>query len=212
MLKLQRTRHRPGARLPGYPADPLQAIIMFQKGKDPATVTMRRLVQRLRQARIPHAVMGGMAVYVHGHERMTKDVEILLTAGGLEQFRTLFVPKYYDIVPGRVRRFTERANGVSLDILVTGKFPGSGKPGPIAFPDPADVRQLHNKTYYVDLLTLILLKLAARRYQDFADVVNLIRANDLDESFGKKLHASVRQDYIECLEEKRREDEYEARD
>ena len=39
----------------------------------------------------------------------------------------------------------------------------------------------------------------------------MIRFNDLDESFADRLHESVRQDYIECLEEKRREDEYDAR-
>ncbi len=63
----------------------------------------------------------------------------------------------------------------------------------------------------INLETLIQLKLAARRYQDFADVVALIGANQLDETFADRLHKSVRGDYIECLEEKRREDEYEAR-
>ena len=62
-----------------------------------------------------------------------------------------------------------------------------------------------------DLVTLIQLKLAARRHQDFADVVNLIAVKKLDESFLPKLHPSVRHDFIECLEEKRREDEYIAR-
>jgi hypothetical protein len=42
-------------------------------------------------------------------------------------------------------------------------------------------------------------------------VVNLIRFNDLDETFAQRLHRTLRQDYIECLEEKRREDEYDAR-
>ena len=55
------------------------------------------------------------------------------------------------------------------------------------------------------------LNLAAQRYRDFGDVVELIRCNNLDESFADRLHPTVRQDYIECLEEKRREDEYEAR-
>jgi hypothetical protein len=59
---------------------------------------------------------------------------------------------------------------------------------------------------------LVQLKLAARRYSDFGDVVFLIRVHNLDESFAEQLHPSVRRDYIECLEEKRREDEYEARD
>ncbi len=64
---------------------------------------------------------------------------------------------------------------------------------------------------HVNLPTLIQLKLAARRYRDFGDVVELIRQNELDESFAEQLHASVRRDYIECLGEKRREDEYELR-
>src|SRR5262249_22285214 len=87
----------------------------------------------------------------------------------------------------------------------------SGKPGPIAFPDPTDVCETIDRYQVVDLLTLVQLKLAARRHRDFADVVELIRCNNLDESFEQKLHRTVRSDYIECLEEKRREDEYEAR-
>jgi hypothetical protein len=64
--------------------------------------------------------------------------------------------------------------------------------------------------HYVNLPTLIELKLAARRWRDFADVVELIRFNELDESFLPKLHQSVRSNFIECLEEKLREHEYEA--
>jgi len=56
------------------------------------------------------------------------------------------------------------------------------------------------------------LKLAARRYQDWADVVSLINAHDLDESFMDCLHTTLHRGYIECLEEKRRENEYLARE
>jgi hypothetical protein len=105
----------------------------------------------------------------------------------------------------------DKQNGVVVDCLVAGLYPGLGKPGPICFPDPASVRQILDSVSYVDLVTLIQLKLAARRHQDFADVVDLIRAHNLDESYLGRLHLSVHQDFIECLEEKRREDEYEAR-
>jgi hypothetical protein len=114
-------------------------------------------------------------------------------------------------MPGRERRFKDKKNQQTFDILVTGRFPGSGKPGPFAFPDPESVRERIRNVYYVDLPTLVQLKLAAQRWQDFADVVKLIRANHLDENFLDRLHPSVRPDFIECLEEKRREDEYEAR-
>jgi hypothetical protein len=73
------------------------------------------------------------------------------------------------------------------------------------------VSETINTIHVVNLATLVELKLAARRYLDFGDVVNLIRCNNLDESFQDQLHPSVRSDYLECLEEKRREDEYEAR-
>jgi hypothetical protein len=64
---------------------------------------------------------------------------------------------------------------------------------------------------FVDLPTLVQLKLAARRHKDFGDVVELIGVHNLDESFGEQLHASVHGDYIKCLEEKRREEAYAAR-
>jgi hypothetical protein len=101
--------------------------------------------------------------------------------------------------------------GVTFDVLVTGNFPGRGDPGPIAFPDPVAVAQVMEGRPVLNLPTLVQLKLAARRYKDFGDVVELIGVNKLDEAFLKVIHPSVHSDYIECLEEKRREDEYEAR-
>jgi len=185
---------------------------MFFNGTDPVHVTMRRVAQRLEQAGISFVIVGGMAVNAHGHRRTTGDVDFLVTAEGFESFLKLLGSGDFERVTGRARRFLDRATAVTFDLLITGRFPGSGKPGPIVFPDPAAVKQLIGDLPYVDLITLIQLKLAARRYKDFGDVVELIRAHRLDESFGDKLHPSVRADYIECLEEKRREDEYEARE
>jgi len=184
---------------------------MFFEGRGKEHKTMQRLVQNLRKSKIPYAIMGGMAVNAHHYERTTKDVDILLTEQGFGEFRRRFVPKSYDPVEGRPRRFLDRRHGVTFDVLVTGLFPGSGAPGPIAFPDPAVVSETIRKMQVVNLPTLIQLKLAAHRHRDFGDVVELIRFNGLDESFLKKLHPAVHRDFIECLEEKRREDEYEAR-
>ena len=185
---------------------------MFFQGKDPVHQTMRRLARRLERAGIPYAIVGGMAVFAHRHRRATNDVDVLLTPEGFAAFRQRFVPKQYATVEGRGRRFVDRSSDVSIDVLVTGRFPGSGKPGPIAYPDPAAASETVHNIRVLDLVTLIQLKLAARRYQDFADVVNLIRVHELDESFAERLHRSVRGDYIECLEEKHRDDEYEARE
>src|SRR5262245_49396134 len=191
--------------------DRLKEISMFIQGRDQVHKTMRRLVKRLEKAGIPYAVMGGMAVNAHKYQRTTADLDVLLTPEGFEEFKKRFVPKHYGTVEGRARRFTDCTNDIGLDILLTGRYPGSGKPGPIVFPNPDDVSESVNEVRVIDLVTLIQLKLAARRHRDFGDVVELIRVNELDESFGDRLHPSVRSDYIECLEEKRREDEYESR-
>jgi hypothetical protein len=184
---------------------------MFFQGRDPVHKTMRRIAKQLEKAKIPYAVVGGMAVFAQGYRRTTDDLDILLTREGFAEFRRLFVPTIYEKLPKRPKRFLDPANGVTFDILVTGLFPGTGKPGPIAYPDPAAVSETIERIRVVDLPTLIQLKLAARRHQDFADVVNLIRAHHLDESFRAKLHPAVHHDFIECLEENRREEEYEAR-
>jgi hypothetical protein len=189
----------------------LEEIGMFFEGRSREHKTMRRLVANLEKANIPYAIMGAMAVNAHHHERTTNDVDVLLTREGLETFCRRYVPRSYDRVEGHPRRFLDRRYKVTFDILVAGLFPGSGKPGPIPFPNPAEVSETIADMQVVNLPTLVQLKLAARRHKDFGDVVDLIRANKLDESFQVMLHPSVHRDFIECLEEKRREDEYEAR-
>jgi hypothetical protein len=190
----------------------LKEVSLFFQGKDEVHKSMRRIAKRLEKAGIPYAIAGGMAVFAHKYRRTTADVDVLLTREGLEQFRAKFVGRTYRQKEGRPRRFVDKVNNVGIDFLVTGLFPGSGKPGPIAYPPPDAVGVEIGKVQILNLRTLVELKLAARRHQDFADVVNMIRFNDLDESFAAQLHPSVRRDYIECLEEKRREDEYEARE
>jgi hypothetical protein len=190
----------------------LKEIDLFFEGRGREHQTLRRLIQRLEKANIAYAIMGAMAVNAHGAERTTKDVDVLVTQEGLDLFRQRYVGRSYDTVPGRPRRFEERRSKVTIDFLVTGRFPGSGKPGPVAFPHPEEASQTIKNAKVVTLPQLIQLKLAARRHQDFGDVVFLIRIHNLDESFLENLHPSLHGDFIECLEEKRREDEYEARE
>ncbi len=211
MPSFQESRPPPGAK----PFDfwkRVKEIDLFFQGKDSVHRMMRRTAKQLETLSILYAIVGGMAVNAHRYRRTTGDVDILLTPEGFAEFRHRLVPKKYGPVPQRPRRFVERTGNVPLDILVTGLFPRTGLPGPIAFPDPADVSEIISNVRVVDLLTLVQLKLAARRFRDLADVVGLTRFNNLDESFADKLHPSLRGDYLGCLAEIRREDEFEARE
>jgi hypothetical protein len=194
---------------PGWFDQRLREIDLFFQGNDRVHQTMRRVVQKFDEANISYAILGGMAVNAHGHERTTKDVDFLLTAEGLRLFQERYVPGTFTRIAGRPRRFLDPETEVTFDVRVAGMYPGSGRAGPVAFPNPSDVSEVKADRCVVNLTTLIQLKLAARRLQDFADVVNLIHALNLEESFLAQLHPSLHRDFIECLEEKRREDEYE---
>ena len=111
-------------------------------------------------------------------------------------------------IPSRVsRRFVERQSGVKVDVLITGGRPGFGQPVPLSFPNPSRASETIERTRpFIALAELIQLKLCARPYYDFGDVAKLIKVHNLDESYLKKIHPFVHQDFIECLEEKRREE------
>jgi hypothetical protein len=188
----------------------LKEISRFFQGRDEVHKTMRRLARRLKRASIPYAVIGGMAVHLHGHHQATGDVDVLLTRAGFSDFRERFVPKKYGTVPNRPRWFVDLANEIRVSIRVTGSFPGSGEPGPIAFPSPEQVSETIPNIRVVNFRTLVQLKLAAGRYQDLAEVISLIRVHNLDESFAERLHRSLHPRYSECLEARRREDEWNA--
>jgi hypothetical protein len=213
MATIRRKAGQPGFNRKAFSfMDRLQEIGTFFQKRSPQHQAMRRLARRLKKAGIPYAIMGAMAVNAHGAERTTSDVDVLLTPEGLERFRQEIVGEEYEQVEGRPRRFVERQSGVTVDCLVTGRYPGSGKPGPLAFPEPTEASQEIEKIRVLTLPHLVQLKLAARRHSDFGDVVFLIQTHNLDESFLKQLHLSVHKDFLECLEEKRREDEYLARE
>jgi hypothetical protein len=187
-----------------------EEIDLFFQGKGSVHQTLRRVVRRLERAKIPYAVAGGMAVNAHQHHRTTENVDLLLTAKGLAEFRRCFVPKNYANVPGRQRRFVDKIGQVRLNFLVTAHFPGYVSPGPIAFPDPADVGVVIERVRVVNLVTLAQLKLAARRFRDLADVVSLIQVHGLEESFAEQLDPSVRSDFFGFLEETRHEEQFAA--
>jgi hypothetical protein len=215
MAAFQTTVSRHAAYAAPYQAadfrERLRDIDMFFQGNDRVHETMNRVAKRLESAGIAYAIVGRMAVNAHGHQRTTGDVDFLLTSESFNAFLRIVASGEFSRITGRPRRFLDPLTGITFDFLVTGMFPGSGKPGPVAYPDPSDVTTTIRDLTVVNLESLIQLKLAAGRHQDFADVVNLIAVHKLDESFAGNLATSLRGDYIECLEEKRREEEYEAR-
>ena len=78
-----------------------------------------------------------MALNEFGYQRTTVDVNILLTAEGLATFKAAMLGRgYLEKFPGS-RGMRDTEHGVDIDVVLTGMYPGDGKPKPVVFPDPA---------------------------------------------------------------------------
>jgi hypothetical protein len=177
----------------------------FFMGRGDVRRTMRRLAERLAAEGVSYAIVGGMALGEHGYVRMTEDVDVLVTREGLARFIDAcggrgYVPAY----PGAGRTFRDADTGVRIEFLVTGEYPGDGKPKPVRFPDPSSCSVEADGIRVVALPSLVELKLASGmsspgRLRDLADVQELIRVERLEESFADQLHPSVRAKFLELL-------------
>jgi hypothetical protein len=179
----------------------------FFEEKSAVQDSLRRITKRLSDLGIPYAVVGGMALYKHGFRRFTEDVDLLVTPEGLKEIHDRLEGLGYVPPFTGSKQLRDTETGVRIEFLISGAYPGDGKPKPVAFPDPAEVGVDLDGIKYISLETLVELKIAsgmtggASRYKDFGDVISLIKALDLPVTFGEKLNPYVRDRYVELWTE-----------
>ena len=169
---------------------------------------LRRLVQRLNEEGIPYALLGGLALAEHGYPRLTEDIDVLMTARGLERFCQSLVGRgYRPAFAEAAKTFRDTETGVRIEVVTTGEYPGDGLPKPVAFPDPAapGVTVEVEGIRVVTLERLIELKLASgtsapHRLRDLADVQDLIMRLELPLGLAERLDTSVQAAYRDLWE------------
>ena len=164
---------------------------------------MRRLAKNAGEMEIPFAIAGAMAANAHGHRRTTADVDILIRREDLQRFKKRHMGLgWVDKFEGS-NNFRDTVNNVSIDVLLVGEFPGDGLSKPVAFPDPESVAEYRDEGIPIlSLKSLLELKLAsgmtaAHRLQDMADVIQLIRVNQLSSEYANHLDPYVREKFHE---------------
>jgi len=161
-----------------------------------------KLARLLDEAGIPYAVVGAMALNEYGYRRVTVDVDILLTREGLDALRARALGQgYVEKFPGS-RGLRDTEHNVPIDVVISGEYPGDGRPKPVRFPDPAQVATRGARVALLPLAVLVELKLASgmsapHRLRDLADVLELIRAARLPAALADELDPSVRDKYRE---------------
>jgi hypothetical protein len=163
------------------------------------------LCSDLERRGIDYMIIGAVALLAYGYPRFTEDIDLVLTAEGLETFhRELVGLGYTPAFSGARKRLRATRTGVPVEIIVAGDYPGDGKPKPVSFPVPAEASVEIDGVRFVTLEKLIELKLASGmtapdRLKDLADVQELIKVRALDASFAERLDVYVRERFLELL-------------
>jgi hypothetical protein len=173
---------------------------MFFQGEGAVQKTLRRIAQRLDELGIDYAIAGGMCLSRHGFQRFTQDVDVLVTPEGLKQIHDSLDGLGYVRPFDASKNLRDAETGVRIDFLVSGQYPGDGKPGPVAFPVPGAVAKVIDGIRYVDLVPFIQLKLASgqasHRGRDLDDVQDLIRSASLPLELAEQIDPSLRDSYL----------------
>ncbi len=174
---------------------------LFFDGQGRVQKTLVRIARKLEELSIPYAVAGGMALFAHGYQRFTDDIAILVTRADLDRMHEELDGRGWIRPFSKSKNLRDAQSGVRIEFLISGGFPGDGKPKPVSFPEPSKVAVEIGGIKYVGLPTFIELKLASgisaeNREKDLIDVGELIRAVQLPQSLAENLNPFVRDRYL----------------
>jgi hypothetical protein len=170
-------------------------------GSSSLTNTMRKAVRVLAEGGIPSLVVGGYAVQENGYARFTSDVNIVVPNVAAARER-LSINDFREN-PGSSMTLTDRYSQIEVDLLPGG---GSIGPGPLPLPLPTVVS---TQPTFADLRILIEIKLSrylgspASRLKDLADVVELMKINDVPRD--SPLHEAILPTFLKTWDDLRQE-------
>jgi hypothetical protein len=143
-----------------------------------------------------------MALVAHGYLRTTVDVDILLNQDGLKKAHEAL--EFLGCLPAfeGSKNLRDTQTGVQIEFIITCGYPGDGNPKPVPFPEPGDAGIEIDGIRYLDLNSLLELKLASGmtnpgRIRDLADVQELIRTLDLPRELSEELNPFVHEKFVE---------------
>jgi len=174
----------------------------FFMGESKVQRARNKVARLLEEDGIPYALIGAMALNAYGYERVTVDVDLLLTREGLASFKKAHLGLGYVEKFSGSKGFRDTENNVTIDVVLSGEYPGDGLPKPVMFPDPADAAVRGERVALLPLPRLIELKLASgmtapHRLKDLADVIEVIRILKLPPEMVEELDPYVREKYRE---------------
>lgn len=155
--------------------------------------------------------MRGVAVCLHGYQRNTIDVDVIIRPADSNRAKMLL--EGHGFVWGEQRCAFTNAHGLVVQFLIAGAKAGKETDVKIVLPQgDLNVEEIEGLSV-VRLSRLIEMKIACgmsnlrRTHKDFADVVELIAIRGLDGAFARFLHKTVRPTFRQLVQNARAEED-----
>jgi hypothetical protein len=186
----------------------LREVSMHFEKESAAHKTLERMTKRLNELGVAYALAGGMAAFSTATATSLRMWTTWSPAKAWRSGHEIFDGLDWRPPFAGSKNLRDTESGVRVEFLITGEFPGDGKPKPVAFPDPQTASIDLDGIRVLSLPRLIELKIISGsvpgRLKDLGDVQEPIRTRDLPESLAEQLHPSVQDDYRRLWSEVRR--------
>ena len=164
---------------------------LFFEGGGEVQASFRRITARLNELGTNYAVVGGMALFLHGFRRYTEHINILVTHEGLPAVHQELLGSGYRLSRVNSSNLHDTENGVYIKFVVSDDVP-----------DPQSLSAEQDGVWLLNLAPLLNLKLVSgmngiARLKDVSDVQEMIKLLSLPQDFAKQLSPRVREMYDE---------------
>ena len=164
---------------------------LFFENKCEVQHSLRRLAPRLNALGTNYAVVGGMALYLHGFRRYTENINLLITREGLAALHRALLGSGYRLSQVSKSSIHDTENGVCIKFMVSDDVP-----------NPKRMAAEQDGVWLLNLAPLLNLKLISgmkgiARLKDISDVQQMIKLLHLPQDFAEQLSPGVRATYEE---------------
>jgi hypothetical protein len=173
----------------------MQGSLHFQERND-VWKSVRKITARLDDLAVPHALIGGIALFRHGYRRFTQNVDLLVAPEDFKNVRAELLRNGYRQSDRHERWVHDQETGVRIGFHLSGVQRCAEGRLRFEFPTPNSVSVRIQDTWCASLAALINIKLMSgiacrARMRDLADVQELIKAIRLPATFVNALDPVV---------------------
>ena len=163
--------------------------------------TMNLITQVLKNKDIDFCFIGGAVLPDYHYERMTSDIDILISYKDKEKFLTL-IGSYFKRKFKNIQKSLFWNNPkTEIDIIFSREKAGDINKG-IPYKEPKELSKMKHSVPILTLKNIVQYKLCAGLYgkvrlKDFSDIQQLIHINKLPIDFADKFRDDIKNKYIE---------------